>query len=92
MQKGSNPKVEKQSDSPARWPVSAVARERVHAQPLTPRGTVGVPLRVAKPPVQPEEFLRFIRCLQFAMQPRPDKSGERSPEKDNRQVAGNEVG
>ena len=66
MQKGSNPKVEKQSDSPARWPVSAVARERVHAQPLTPRGTVGVPLRVAKPPVQPEEYLRNLRCLQFA--------------------------
>ena len=64
MQKGSNPKGEKQSEPPARWPVSAVARERVHAQPLTPRGTVGVPLRIARPPVQPEEFSKYIRSLQ----------------------------
>ena len=92
MKKGSNPKGEKKHVFPARWPVAAAERERVQAQPLTPRGTVGVPLRVAKPPVQPEEFLRFLRCLQFAMQPRPDKSGERSPEKDNRQIAGNVVG
>ena len=87
MQKGSIPKGVKQNVSPARWPVAAVARERVQAQPLTPRGTVGVPLRVAKPPVHPEE-----RYLQFVMQPRPDKSGERSPGKDYWQIAGNVVG
>ena len=66
MQNGSVPKVVmKHKDSPARWPVSAVARERVPAQPLAPRGTVGAPLRIAGPPVQSEGSLRYRRSLQL---------------------------
>ena len=66
MQNGSVPKVVmKRKDSPARWPVSAVARERVPAQPLAPRGTVGAPLRIAGPPVQSEGSLWCKRSLQL---------------------------
>ena len=50
MQIGSGPKEMDLKVFLAQWPAAAAARERVRAQPLTPRRAVGVPLRVAKPP------------------------------------------
>ena len=66
MQNGSVPKVVvKRKDSPAGWPVSAVATRRVPAQPLASRGTVGALLRIAGPLVQSEGSLWCMRGLQL---------------------------
>ena len=47
MQIGSGPKEMDLKVFLAQWPAAAAARERVRAQPLTPRRAVGVPLRIA---------------------------------------------